>query len=157
MNTKILRTVLIIISVASAITLWFTRSEWLNSLSSFALSENVMWYRTMHICAILFLMSDARNNKHSYYLAFGMSLILIFDMYHHFWLHTIFTASTLAFACFSIIYNNLGFEKNVMYFLSFVAIFIFCIGYFVQSFHFLMAEIIALSCIYIGKLREIWS
>lgn len=154
---KIIKTVALVLSLICAGILWATRTEWMNSLSSFALSENALYYRAMHLSIISFFILDSEKNKHSPFLAIGFAFILIFDMHHHFMLHSVFTAASLAFACFSIIYNSKGFERSIMGFLSFVAILVFCIGYFNTSFHFLLAEVIAMGCLVIGKLRETWN
>ena len=153
MDIRILRTVLVCASIVSAILLWFTRSEWLNSLSAFALSDNVVYYRVMHLTAVLFFALGERKNL---ILAFGMASILAFDMYHFPTIHNIVTAFTLGYACFDLIRTNKGFERTIMIFLSFSAVLFFCIGYFVDSFHHLLAEIIAMVCVMNGKLRETW-
>jgi hypothetical protein len=157
MAEKIIKTILTVVSITSAILLWVTREEWLPSLSAFALSTNVLWYRTMHISAIIFCTIDGARRKSSYFLAFGMSLILIFDMYHHTLIHNIATASTLLLACILLLVENKGFERIVMVPIVLSAVLFFSVGYFNSTFHFLMAEILALGCIYIGKLREIWN
>lgn len=158
MNIKQIRTVLSIISIVSAIVLWLSRSEWLPSLSSFALSDNAIYYRVMHITASWFFLLGGRNNSHDYFLAFGMGLILSFDMYHYPILHNTVTILTLLFACFSLIYKaSRGFERSLAIFLSSMATGVFLVGYFVPSFHLLIAEIIAMAGITCGKLREIWN
>lgn len=149
---KTLRLILSIVSILSACLLWITRTEWQPSLSAFALSENALYYRAMHVSAALFLvLGKKRFDK---YIAFGMALILGFDMYHYPILHNLITVITLILACFSLIYLNKGFYRNVMIFLSFSAIIVFVLGYFVSSFHLLFAEIISIGCIMNGKLIE---
>ena len=152
---KIISISLVFISILSACMLWFTRSEWLPSLSAFALSDNALYYRLMHLSASWFLIINYKSSWHNLLLGFGMGLILIFDMYAFSMVHNIVTVATLSFACFSIIYNAKGFERNLSIFLSGSAILYFCIGFFNNTFHLLIAEIIAMALIMVGKLREI--
>ena len=147
---------LVITSILSACILWFTRSEWQDSLSAFALSDNVMWYRLMHLSASWFLVLNYKSSWHNLVIGFGMGLILIFDMYHFFIIHAIVTVATIVFTCYSLIINSKDFEQHLMLFLSGVAVLIFGIGYFNSTFHLLLAEIIAMLCLMTGKLREFY-
>jgi len=136
--------------------IWLTRTKPLESLSAFALEDNAIYYRIMHISASLFFILGGRINRMDYYLSFGMALILAFDMYHFPVIHNTVTALTLLLACTSLVYYSKGFERSLMIFLSGTAIGIFVIGYFF-SLHLLAAEIIAMGCIMCGKLRENWA
>jgi len=156
-NTRSLISIaLVITSILSACMLWFTRSEWQESLSAFALSDNVMWYRLMHLSASWFLILNYKSSWHNLIIGFGMGLILIFDMYHYFTIHAIVTVATIVFTCYSLIINSKDFEQHLMFFLSGVAVLVFGIGYFDSTFHLLLAEIIAMLCLMTGKLREFY-
>jgi len=157
MNIKLLRTVLSSVSIVSAVLVWLTRTRPLESLSAFALEDNAIYYRIMHISASLFFILGGRINRMDYYLSFGMALILAFDMYHYPIIHNTVTGATLLLACLSLIYYSKGFERSLMWFLSGVAVGVFTIGYFSPSLHLLLAEIIAMACIMCGKLRENWA
>ena len=49
-----------------------------------------------------------------------------------------------------------GFTRSQMIFLTTCAIGIFCLGYFNNTVHHLLAEIIAMTCLMNGKLIELW-
>ena len=152
---KTAKTILGVLSIFSAIMLWSTKGEWLGSLSAFALSDNVHWYRCMHLCIISFFLINVSNKWYEFLIPIGMSSVFIFDMYHFPTIHNVSTAISLLLACFGIIYANKGFWRNVMMFLSGSAILIFCLGYFSNTVHLLLAEIIAIVCLMNGKLLEI--
>ena len=158
MNEKIVITCFFVISILSACLVWITKSEWLPSLSAFALSDNALYYRTMHISASFAFLLDFAHYKRlsNFLLGIGMALILIFDMYHYPFIHNFITFSVLIFACASIMYKLKGFELHIATVLSVITLLVFALGYFVESFHLLLAEIIAMCAILTGKLREIW-
>lgn len=153
---KTISTILISITIISAIMVSISATEQLNSLSAYALSDNVLWYRLMHLTAVMFFMLNIYKNKYNLYIGFLMALILAFDMYHYPIIHDVVTASALALAGFSLISVAKGFTRIQMMFISIVAIIIFCLGYFNNTVHHLLAEIIAMSAIMNGKLLEIW-
>ena len=127
--------------------LWFTRAEeWMPSLSSMANSPNVMWYRAMHLSAAMFFMIHGGATKKwlNYVIGACMGGILVFDMYSYPFLHNSITVAALALSMFYLIYNNKGFDRSVGIFLSFLAAGFFVLGYWNPTFHFLMAELIAM-------------
>lgn len=153
---KVLKTILLSITFLSAITLWLTRDQYMPSLSSFALSDNAMWYRMMHVSVVMFFTINAVEFKKyatEFALAGGMACILIFDMYRTPDLHTIITVGTLLLACVTLFVNS-KISKVVAGFLTLSAAGIFAFGYFTE-FHFLLAEVLAMACISAGKLIEI--
>jgi hypothetical protein len=155
---KRLKTILLSVSIVSACVLWFTRSESLPSLSAFALSDNALYYRLMHLSASWFFLINAFSKRYvtEFLLALGMGLILSFDMYNYKVLHFIFTGATLALACFTLVYKKKGFEFKQYMFISVGASIIFVLGFFTEALHLLLAEIIAMTVIINGKLLEVW-
>lgn len=154
---KTLKTILLISSFLFSGILWLTREEYLESLSAFALSKNALYYRAMHISTILFFMVNAISYKKyatEFALAGGMSLILIFDMYNHNVLHSIFTISTVLLACLTLVINS-KLNKRLSWILVIGACTTFSIGYF-TSMHFLLAEVITMAILASGKLLEIY-
>lgn len=158
MNTKILRTFLLSAIFLLAGTLWWTRDEFLPSLSAFANSSNVIFYHAMHLCASWFFITNAEKSKHNldYWVGFGMGAILLTNMYDYQLAHNIFTAATLGLAIFSLIFYAKGREKIINIVLGGFAIGIFLVGYLNESFHFLFAEVLAMFSIAVGMAREMW-
>lgn len=157
MNTKLLRTCLLIGSILSAIVLWITRTGYSPSLSSFANANNQIFYYLCLLSSSWFfiLNGSKRDNNLDYWVGFGMGCILLTNMYIMPIAHNIATGLTLGLAIFNIIYETSKKERIVNIFLGIGAIGIFCIGYF-TSFNFLFAEVIAMACIAIGMIRGIW-
>lgn len=143
-----------VLTVIFAIMVSVTAKETLPSLSAYALSENVLWYRLMHLSAVIFFMLNIEKNKFNLYAGLAMALVLAFDMYHFPVIHDIATVSALLIAGYSLIIAYTGFMKSLMIFLSGVAVVIFCIGYFNSTFHHLLAEIIAMAALMNGKILE---
>ena len=159
MLSRIVRTALMLASIVSGVVLWFTRSEeWMPSLSAFANSPNVMWYRAMHLSASMFFMIHGAATKKwlNYVIGICMGGILVFDMYAYPTLHNSITVSALVLSMFYLIYNNTGFGRSVGIFLSSLAAGFFVLGYTELTFHFLMAELIAMGMIAVGMTREVW-
>ena len=158
MRYKTIITTLYVVSILSACLVWFTRTEWLPSLSAFALSDNAIFYRMMHITASWALLMDyvKYNRVYNGLIGVGMGLILMFDMYNFNFLHNLFTAIVLLYACYSVLKQTKGFEFSVSIFLTGIALLVFGLGYFIDSFHLLMAEIMAIGSILVAKLRELW-
>lgn len=159
---KTLKRILLIASPVFAALLWVTRSEYLDSLSAFALSDNLVFYNLMHVSMLSFFMLNAQDyyrfNKNfilELLVGFGFGMILSFDMYNNLILHDIFTVGTMLLAGFTLIRNSNGFETHVMWALSSIAVVVFLLGFFISTIHHLLAEIIAISALSIGKLREI--
>lgn len=154
---KLLKTILLSITFISAALLWITRSEYMDSLSAFALSENARFYRLMHISAAFFFLVNALDFKKyatEYALAGGMALILIFDMYNDPVLHYVFTVATLLTACVTLIINS-HLKKWLSYSITVAAVVVFLVGR-TPLLHFLFAEVIAMALIASGKLTEIY-
>jgi len=158
---KLLKTILLSVTFLSSILLWITRDEYLPSLSAFALSDNAVWYRIMHLSASWFFLINAIEFKKyatEYILALGMGLILAFDMYHHTTIHNVVTVFTLVLASFTLLVNaETTFKKGIALIFVIGALGSFALGYFWTGFHFLMAEIIAMTFLSSGKLTEIYS
>lgn len=152
---KLISTILVSFSIVSAIMVSLTASEQLGSLSAYALADNVLWYRLMHLSAVMYFMLNIDKNRFNLFIGIGMGLILAFDMYQFQTLHNIITASTLALAAYSLIKVVRGFERSQMIFLGVAAVGVFCVGYF-TNFRHLTAEIIAMATIMNGKLIETW-
>lgn len=156
---KILKTVLLSITFISAALLWFTKDQYMSSLSAFALSDNAMYYRAMHLSMIGFFIVNAISLKKyvtEYAIALGLALVLMFDMYNSPVLHNVFTVGTLLLACVTLLINvrKNTLDRSLARLLVACAVGIFLIGY-VTEFHFLLAEILAMLCIATGKLIEI--
>lgn len=128
------------------------------SLSSLANSENVAWYRAMHLSATAFFFMHGEATKRwlSYAIGACMGSILIFDMYKYPTTHNVFTVAALALSMFYLVYNSRGFERSVGIFLTTLAAGFFVLGYTELTFHFLMAEIIAMVMIAVGMTRDVW-
>jgi uncharacterized membrane protein len=129
------------------------------SLSAFALSENAMWYRLMHISTAFFFLINAIDFKKyatEFVLAGGIGLILVFDMYNSPLLHNWITALTLGLACLTLLINvrKNTLDKTLSRILVACAIGIFLVGYFTKL-HFFFAEVIAMAILATGKLLEI--
>jgi hypothetical protein len=156
---KLLKTILLSVTFLSAFLLWLTRSEWMPSLSSFALSENVVFYRFMHLSMSWFFLINALEFKKyatEFVLALLVGCILAFDMYHHHTLHLIFTAATVLLCCFTLLFNvNKGLNSTFAMICVVGAVGTFAVGYFVEAFHFLLAEVICMAFLSAGKLKEI--
>ena len=153
---KRLKTTLLSLSFVFAGLLWFTKDEYLPSLSAFALSSNAMYYRAMHLSVAFFFMINAIDFKKyatEFALAGGMGLILIFDMYNTPTLHNVITVSTILLACFTLVVNSI-IEKWRAWLLVGGAVGAFVIGYF-TDFHFLLAEVMCMAFLATGKLLEI--
>ena len=174
MNTKKFRTILIIGSLLSTAMLWLTRSEWQNSLSAFASSDNAQWYNLMHVLAMAFWLLNAaafnRAHKKSWIFndritirhanldiitGLGMGMILVTNMYLVYTWHVIFTVSTFAVALFNLIFTAPKKDLVFRWVLASLAIVSFVTGYF-TSFHFLVGEVLAMALIGVGMLRQIW-
>ena len=158
---KLLQTILISISLISSIILWITRAEWLPSLSAFALSDNVLWYRLMHLTGSWFFLLYALYNSKvvGIVTSFMMGMILVFDMYHHHTIHDIVTLLTLLLSI-TLILHDIKFKSfNFIWgsFLSLGILLVFIIGYFVESFHLLLAEIIAMFLVANAMLLKIYN
>lgn len=156
---KLLKTLLLGITFVSALLLWFTRDQFMPSLSSFALSENAMYYRMMHISILYFFVINAVEFKKyatEFVIAGGIGCILIFDMYNTPLLHNVFTGATLALACITLLINvkTSALDRSLAWLLVGCAVGIFLVGYFTKL-HFFFAEVIAMACIAAGKLVEI--
>jgi len=155
---KLLKTIMLSITFLSAVMLWLTRDEYLGSLSAFALSDNALYYRLMHLSMTWFFLINAIEFKKyatEFILALGVGLILIFDMYQFPVIHNISTAMVILLACFTLIVNAKStLKKWVAVLLVIGAIGSFVIGYF-TNFHLLLAEIITIVFIAVGKLIEI--
>lgn len=159
MLSKIIRTVFMVASILCGVLLWFTRTEeWMPSLSSLANSENVAFYRAMHILATSFFMVHGAKTDRwiNYVIGFCMGSILVFDMYAYPLLHNSFTVMALLLSMLYLIYFNRGFERSVGIVLCGLAAGFFILGYTEPTFHFLMAEIIAMAMIAVGMTREVW-
>ena len=156
---KTLKTILLGVTFLSAGLLWWTRDEWLGSLSAFALSDNVLFYRSMHLSMFAFFLINSRFKKYAteYFLALGIGLILVFDMYHHPTIHFWATLLTILLACFTLIVNaESSLNKTFAGFMIGGALTSFACGYFIESFHFLLAEVLCMGFIATGKLKEIY-
>ena len=158
---KLLKTLLLSVTFTSAFLLWLTRSEWMPSLSSFALSDNVVFYRFMHLSMSWFFLVNAIEFKKyatEFVLALLVGCILAFDMYHHYTLHLIFTAGTILLGCFTLLFNvNKGLNSAFALICVLGAVGSFTTGYFIDSFHFLLAEVICMAFLAAGKLKEIYN
>ena len=152
---KVLSTILISLTILCSIMVGVTATEHLKSLSAYALADNVLWYRLMHITAIMFFMLNKNKNKYNLFVGFGMGLILAFDMYHFHIIHNVVTVGTLLLAAFSLIEVARGLTKKQMIMLSVAAVSVFCVGFF-TNFRHLTAEIIAMAILMNGKLLEIY-
>ena len=155
-SRKTISTILISITILSSIMVSVSATEYLQSLSAYALSDNALWYRLMHLTAVMFFMLNTDKNKYNLFIGFLMALILAFDMYHYETIHNVVTASALALAGFSLISVAKGFTRIQMIFITACAVGVFCLGYFNNTVHHLLAEIIAMTCIMNGKLIELW-
>lgn len=198
MNSKVLRTVLLVGSILSTLVLWLTRHEWQNSLSAFASSQNAVWYNLMHVMGILFWALNSagksRYMKHSpfipkywkkkkvfylkgikwrykplkYYellkirhgdldiiVAMGMGAILVTNMYLAYTWHVVVTIATLVLAIFNIIFTSPKRDIVFRFILGAGAVAAFIVGYW-TDFHFLVGEVLAMSLIAFGMIRQIW-
>ena len=152
---KIVSTILVSITIFCSIMVGVTAIEQLGSLSAYALADNVLWYRLMHLSVVMFFMLNIDKNKYNLYIGFGMALILAFDMYHFQNVHNIITVATFTLAAYSLIEVVKGFARSQMLFIGVAAVLVFGVGYF-SNFRHLTAEIIAMSVLMNGKLIEIW-
>ena len=152
---KAVSTILITLTILCSIMVSVTATEHLKSLSAYALSENVLWYRLMHLSAVMFFMLNTDKNKYNLYIGFGMGLILAFDMYHFQTIHNLVTVGTLVLAAYSLVEVVKGLVRSQMLFIGVAAVLVFCVGYF-TNFRHLTAEIIAMAVLMNGKLLEVW-
>ena len=158
---KLLKTLLLSISFISAGLLWFTREEWMPSLSAFALSKNAVFYRFMHLSLSWFFLINAIEFKKyatEFVLALLVGCILAFDMYHHQVLHNTATALTISLVSFTLLVNAKDSLNRGFALLCVVgAILSFVLGYFWDSFHLLFAEVLCMAFLSAGKLKEIYN
>lgn len=122
----------------------------------------------MHIMAVSFFFINGaaknridkytngiRHGKLDYIVAMGMGLILVTNMYVAYTWHVIFTASTLAIALFNIIFTAPKVELGYRWVLTGIAVTAFLVGYLTE-FHFLIGEVIAMACVAVAMIRQIW-
>ena len=157
---KFLKTIALLITFASALALWLTRENYMESISAFALSKNALYYRTMHLSMVFFFLINAVDFKKyatEFVLAAGVAGILIFDMYNNPVLHNIFTVGTLVLACITLLINvkedSLSRELAVLLVLCTLGI--FAVGYYTDM-HFFLAEVLAMGFVATGKLIEVY-
>lgn len=129
------------------------------SLSSFDGSDHKEWYYAMHGCLIIFftLNTDIKRYAIDYLLPFLTLGVLVFDMWEHHTLHFVFTGALIAGALFTIIFNT----KEALrmwnrWILAAIVIVGFVLGFFLNVYSVLVAELIVMTVIAIAKLREIY-
>jgi hypothetical protein len=155
---KLLKTILLLLSILFSALIWVTRGEDLTSLSAYATADNNVFYNLMHLTASWFFLLNARVKKYAteYLLALGMGLILAFDMYKHTSLHNIVTVVTILLACFTLLWNReTSLDKKVGIAVVISAVSVFVIGYFTDYISFLLAEILVMVLLSSAKLKEI--
>lgn len=159
MNTRSLRTVLLISSLTCAILLWLTGREWMPSMSAYALSENALYYRLMHLSASWFFLLDGAAYKRnlSYITGFLMGMVLAFDMYNYPFLHDLFTCSVLICTALQLFHYSKRSKKTITAILCVGAVGSFIFGYFFLPPYLFLAEVVTMMCIIIGKLKETWN
>lgn len=96
-----------------------------------------------------------RHGAIDHAVGYGMGLILVTNMYVAYDWHVIFTAGTLAIALFNIIFTAPKIELIYRWVLAGIAVTAFLVGY-LTPFHFLVGEVIAMACIAVAMMRQIW-
>lgn len=157
MNSREIRTILLISSLISGVLLYVTADVKYNSLSAFVKSENVIFYNAMHMFASWFFMLNAAktNNKLDYMVSISIGSVLMVDMYNHLIAHNILAALTLLLACFNIVHNSYKKRKIFNIALSIFSITIFLVSFY-TNFHFLKAELLSMFCISFTMIRRMW-
>lgn len=155
---KILRTILILLSLIFAALLWATRLEYLPSMSAFALSPNVSWYWLMHLTIIATFIWDAFVTKKWQALIVAICGVatLVLDMYNFPLLHNIATASLFITASYNLIrYSHSKQERIYSIVNCGTAAILFLLGLYTNV-HLFFAEGIVMFCIGISMTRRIW-
>lgn len=155
---KIIRTLVLVAAIVFGALLWFTRIEWMNSQSEFALADNNYWYRLMHISIILTFMLDAivYDRAWSFLVAVATVGILMFNMYEYPLTHNIMTGVMAVLAAGNLIYFSSKVERPRAMMNVGVGTLCFLLGLLVWDFHLYLGESIIEFTLGVALVRRIW-
>lgn len=174
---KKFRSILLVMSILMALLLWVVTltnpDEWRNSLSAFATSPFAVPYNAMHVFGMAFWFLGVAINTRRYKFSplfglkirhsdvdiavgLGMGAILVTNMYHVYTWHVISTILTFALALFNVVFTGPKRDILLRWVCVAVGVLAFCIGYWTDIIHFLLGEIIGMSVVAFGMLRQMY-
>ena len=154
---KILKTLVLVLTILFACILWFTGNQTLKSQSAFALEPNNYWYWLMHASIFFTFALDAYTDRRlwSSLVSFFVLGIVAFDMYEFPVLHNVMTGAMIVLAIGNVVYYATDKERLFAVVNCSIGALLFLLGFF-SAIHLFWAEVIIELCLGVAIARRIW-